>query len=300
MTRLFVRLAVCAAACCVVAAAAATSTDAQRAPQQVDVIVVDRNNTPVTDLTVRDVIVREDGVAREVATVGAGSPPSPIVLLIDTSQAAEAAVAHLRTGLTNFVGALTAGGSPVQTGLRTFGDRPTKVADPTTGAAAQRGIDRLFHQPGTGAHMLATIVETCNDLVKAGAVRPALVAFVAESGPEFSHEDRPRVAQALQRAGATLWVVVLQAPAGGLLNTTENRERAAVIGDGTVESGGLNVQVLSPQGIPAAFERLHTLFTSRVRITYGRPDALIPPKELEITTRREGLKVLAPRWPSAR
>jgi hypothetical protein len=127
-------------------------------------------------------------------------------------------------------------------------------------------------------------------------VRPALVAFVAEAGAEFSQTDRPRVARALQRAGATLWVVVLQAPAGGLLTTTENRERAAVIGDGTVESGGLNLQVLSAQGVPAAFERLAKLLTSRVRVTYARPDALVPPKELEVTVRREGVRVLAPRW----
>ncbi len=296
MTRAFLRLGVFVAACSTVAASAFTPTHAQRGPQQVDVIIVDRDDNPVMNLTVRDVIVREDGMAREVATVSPGGPPSPVVLLIDTSQAVESAIAQLRTGLTSFVRALGAAKTPVQVGLRTFGDRPTKVTDPVTGAAVQRGIDRLFHQPGTGAHMLDTIVEACNDLVKVGAVRPALVAFVAEAGPEFSQNDRPRVAQALQRAGATLWVVVLQAPAGAILNTDENRERAAVIGDGTVQSGGLNVQVLSPQGVPAAFERLQTLFTSRVRITYARSDALIPPKALEISTRRDGLRVLAPRW----
>jgi hypothetical protein len=296
MTRSLVRFAACAVSCSVAAAAGVMSADAQRGPQQTDVIVVDRDNNPVTNLTVRDIIVREDGMAREVATVGPGGPPSPVVLLIDTSQAAEPAIADLRKGLTSFVAALTAAGSPVQIGLRTFGDRPTKVNDPTSGAAVQRGIDRLFHQPGTGAHMLATIVETSNDLVKAGAVRPALVAFVAESGPEFSQDSRPRVAQALQRAGATLWVVVLQTPAGGLVDTAENRERAAVIGDGTIESGGLDFRVLSPQGLPPAFDRLRTLFTSRLRITYARPDTLIPPKEREVTTRREDLRVLAPRW----
>lgn len=295
MIRSFSRLIACAAAGSVVAAAAFTSARAQRGPQEIEAIIVDRDGKPVTNLTVRDVIVREDGVAREVATVSAGSPPSPVVLLVDTSQAAEPAISHLRTGLTSFVTALTAAPSAVQIGLRTFGDRPTKVADPTTGAAARRGIDRLFQQPGAGAHMLDTIVETCNDLVKTKAVRPALVAFVVEAGPEFSQNDRPRVAQALQRAGATLWVVVLQAPAGAILNTDENRERAAVIGDGTVESGGLNIQVLSPQGIPGAFEQLQGLLTSRVRITYARPESLIPPTKLEITTRRADLRVLAPR-----
>jgi hypothetical protein len=298
MMRTPIRFAACAAVCGL--AAAVVSTHAQRAPQQVDVIVVDRNNNPVTDLAVGDFVVREDGVAREVSAVGAGTPPSPIVLLIDTSQAAESSIADLRKGLTSFVTALTTGASPVQIGLRTFGERPTKVADPTTGSVVQLGIDRLFHRAGTGAHMLEAIVEASNDLAKIKAVGPAIVAFVVESGPEFSQDDRPRVAEALQRAGATLWVVSLQARAGALVNTPENRERAAVLGDGTIESGGLNLPILSPQGITSALERLRTLFTSRLRVTYGRPDTLVPPEKLEITTRRADLRVLAPRWTGGR
>jgi hypothetical protein len=297
MTRTTLRSMACAAAGGVLAVTALVSADAQRGPQQTDIIVVDRDDNPVTTLTVRDIVVREDGVAREVATVAHAGPPSPVVLLVDTSQAVEPAVSQLRTGLTSLVTSLNGSKQPVQIGLRTFGDRPTKVADPTTTGTAVRGaIERLFHQPGTGAHMLDTIVETCTDLVKTGAVRPAIVAFVAEAGPEFSHNDRPRVAQALQRAGATLWVVVLQASAGGILTTDENRQRAAVVGDVTTESGGLHVQVLSPQGIPAAFERLARLLTSRVRVSYARPEALIPPKALEVTLRREDVRVLAPRW----
>ncbi len=282
------------AVCALVAAAAVAS--AQRGPQQVEVLVLDRDDNPVKGLTVADFVVREDGQAREIAAVEPAPPPSPIVLLVDNSQAADPAIADLRKGLTGFIAGLTGPDSPVRVGLWTFGERPTKITDPTVGGAAQRGVDSLFHRPNTGAHLLEAIGDVTRDLVKLGAVRPAIVAFVAESGPEFSQEDRPRVAQALQRAGATLWAVVLQAPAGGLVTTTENRERAAVIGDGTGDSGGLTIRVLSPQGIPGAFDRLQRLFTARTRISYGRPEKLIPPKTLEITTRREGLKVVAPEW----
>ena len=295
MTHAFVRFSACAALLLGV-----TTVQAQQAARQIDVVVVDRDNNPVTNLTAADFVVRENGVAREIGAVGPGAPPSPVVLLIDNSQAANPAIADLRRALTSFVGSLTTGEPPVPIGLRTFGERPTKLADPTASTAVLRGIEGLFHRPGAGAHMLEAIVETTNDLVKAKADRPALIAFVVESGPEFSQEDRPRVVQALQRANATLWVVVLQAPAGEVLSTTENRERAAVVGDVTIESGGLDFRVLAPQGIPAAFDRLQRLLTSRTRIAYGRPDRLVPPQKLEITVRREGLRVLAPRWTSAR
>jgi hypothetical protein len=296
MTTQTTRLLTCAALWA--AATVVMPAQSQRSPrqQQTDVIVVDRNNSAVTNLTMDDFVVREDGVAREVISVGPGQPPSPIVLLVDNSQASEPTILDLRKGLTGFVDAIAASDSAVQIGLRTFGERPTKVSDPTTAALVRLGIERIFHRSGTGAHMLEAIVETSNDLAKSGAVAPAIVVFVVEAGPEFSQDDRPRVAEALKRAGATLWVVALQARAGALVSSTEARERAAVIGDGTVESGGLSLPVLSSQSIPQAFERLHALFTSRQRITYGRPDTLIPPETLEITTRREDLRVLAPRW----
>jgi len=283
---------------CTVATAAAVAipAHAQRSPRQHEatVTVVDRNNNPVTDLTIDDFVVREDGVAREIISVNPAGPPSPIVLLVDNSQASEPTILDLRKGLTDFVSGLSAADSAVQFGLRTFGERPTKVADPTSAAIVQLGIDRIFHRTGSGSHMLEAIVETSNDLQKAGAAHPALVAFVVESGPEFSQDDRIRVAEALDNAGATLWVIVLQARGGGL-GTPELRERAAVIGDGTIESGGLSLPILSSQSIPQAFGRLQSLLTSRLQLTYGRPDTLIPPEKVEITTRRADLRVLAPR-----
>ena len=56
-----------------------------------------------------------------------------------------------------------------------------------------------------------------------------------------------QVADALKSAGASLWVVVLQI-GGQPMNTSEARERAAVIGDVTTDSGGMSKVVLSAPG----------------------------------------------------
>ena len=293
------RLGACALAA--LAVGSLSTLDAQRSTlaQRADVIVIDRTGSPVTNLTAADVIVREDGVTREVISVEPGPPPSPIILLADTSQAVDRTIPDLRKGLSAFAAGLGAADPNVKIGLRTFGERPTKVADPTSAEMVQLGIERLFHREGTGSYFLQAIVETTSDLVKAETPGAALVAFVVEAGPEFSQDDRNRVSDALRRAGASLWVVVLQARGGGL-GSPEDRERAAVIGDGSVESGGLSVPVLSSQAIPQAFSKVQTYFTSRLRITYSRPDRLIPPEKLEIAARRDDLKVLAPRWTAAK
>ena len=120
-------------------AGAAPHADAGQAArqQQLDVIVVDRNQNPVTDLTPAEFVVREDGVAREVISVTAGAPPSPIMLLVDNSQAAEPSLLDIRRGLAAFVDAF--GATSVQIGLKTFGERPTTVAAPTSPAMVRIG-----------------------------------------------------------------------------------------------------------------------------------------------------------------
>ena len=106
MTTWTTRLVACALAA---ALAAPLAAESQRSPQQqrADIIVVDRDNKPVTDLTPEAIIVREDGVAREVISVEPAGPPSPVVLLVDNSQAAEPAILDLRKGLTDFVTAIS-------------------------------------------------------------------------------------------------------------------------------------------------------------------------------------------------
>ena len=51
------------------------------------VAVLDRNDAPVADLDPDAIVVREDGVAREVVRISPAPPPTDIVLLVDDSQA---------------------------------------------------------------------------------------------------------------------------------------------------------------------------------------------------------------------
>ena len=60
------------------------------------VSVVDKKDKPVTELAPTDLVVREDGVQREVLRVTKASAPMPIAVLIDDSQAAERAIPDIR------------------------------------------------------------------------------------------------------------------------------------------------------------------------------------------------------------
>jgi VWFA-related protein len=278
-----------------VRAASVQNTTRETRERHVFMTVLDKNDAPVTDLTVGDVVVREDGVAREIASVGRATSPMQIVLLADDSQAAMNMPAELKKGLTTFVQqVLTASpGSEIQ--LMTFGERPTQQSPFTSSLAVlNQAIGNVFPRTGAGAYMLEAIIESTKALAKKEAPRPVIVAFVVEDGPEFSNDDRQMVERALKNAGVTLWTIPLEGRQAA--SSTAWRERAAVISDVAAASGGGTKAILDKQALERAFSSVATWLTSQVDVTYSRPDRLIPPTKLEVSVKRPELRVSAPRW----
>lgn len=281
--------------------AAAWTAAIAAAPQQsrqrsVSVTILDGDDRPVSDLQPRDVIVREDGVAREIVSVAPAPPPTEIVLLVDDSQAAMQALRDLRDGLQGFADLVTSLEPAPAVRLATFGDRHTVLVNFNPAfPAVSRGIEQVAPRPGSGARLLEAIDESTAALRARKAERPVIAAFVVEAGPEFSDVRHTQIREALERANASLWAIVLTQPGGGGSSQAQ-RERDIVIGDVTRQSGGRSELVLAAQQLPQAFDELAAQLASRWEITYGRPDSLIPPSELEITGRNGELQVLAPEW----
>jgi hypothetical protein len=263
--------------------------------RHVYVRVVDAKGAPVATLTPRDVVVREDGVAREVIGVSAAPPPTHLVLLVDNSPEAERVLIELRTAVTAFARQMNQLAAPPAMMLTTFAERPTRVVDFTTSdIAIENGIKKVFPRPGSGAYFLDAIVETTGALQKAKAARPVIVAFTMDASAEFSDRVHRNVEEALDEAKASLWTIQLQTV--GARTGTNSRERESVVGDVTTWSGGMNKPVLSAQGLAAAFAEVAAAILGRVDVTYGRPASLIPPKRISVEARDKTLRLSAPRW----
>jgi hypothetical protein len=279
----------------VVAVQAGAPAQRERRERGVVVTAWTQAGTPVTDMAEKDFIVREDDLAREVIRVSPAAPPSHIWLLVDDSQASDPAIAYLRTAIPKFIKKISALEPAPQLALMTFGDRPTKrVEFSSKHEMVEQGAGKLFAVLGSGAYFMMAVRDAATDLKKRNATNPIILAFVAEAGPEFSNDHRGMVRNALEQAGASLWTVVLESREKDL--TTEGRERDAVIYDVSAQTGGLSRGAASPQGLDPVFESVGALISSRYLVVYGRPESTIPPKSVEVTTKRPNVRVSAARW----
>jgi VWFA-related protein len=251
------------------------------------VSVVDSSGKPVAGLTVKDFVVREDGVAREVLKVGPATDPLTISLLIDDSQASNPAINDIRNGLNAFIERLS---DKAEIALATYGERPTSLVDYTTSAEAlKKGVTRIFARPGSGAYLLDAIIEVSKGLQKREAKRPTIVVLMMEDGPEFSNRHYEPVLEEVKKSGAALHVLAVGSPSAS--REDEIRNRNMVIAEGTKRTGGRRDQLLAVSAIPERFKQVADELTSQYVVSYARPEALIPPERLEVTVTRPGLTV---------
>ena len=267
--------------------AGSAALDAQGAAdrqQTVFVSAVDRNGSPVEDLTVDDVIVREDGRLREVLSVVRATDPMDVALLVDTSSAAIGSIQDVRAGVAAFLEAL---GDGHRVALVTMDSRPTIVVDYTANRERlMEAADGLFALPNTSGTRLDAIVEIARGLDQRDTERVAIVPVVFEGGEQtrFYTDD---VLAALERAGVSLHAVTV----GEFVNTGQEpaRSLAEVWERGTRDSGGQRLIVRTANALDTVMGRLAAELGAQYRVTFGRPDSLIPPEELEIETNRADL-----------
>ena len=252
------------------------------------VFALNEDGAPVDTLTPEDVVVREDGVAREVLKVTPSSEPVDITLLVDNSVASTKALQDIRLGVEKFV-ATFAGPHPIT--LVTVADRPTVQVNSTTSKAPLlQGAKRLFAQPEAGATMIEAIIEASKAIGKRKPARSAIIA-ITSMGVEFSDRSYQFALDALADSGAVLHVLELQDTQRASTQSQNVRDRNIVIDRGTTETGGVRDLLITNLSLTDALQKVGKIATTQYEVVYGSPDRLIPARKVEVFSARPTLKV---------
>jgi VWFA-related protein len=276
-------------------AISAFGTGANAAPQSADVrtreiyvSAVDRQGAPVTGLTAADFTIKEDGATREIIDVKPATEPMQIALLIDDSAAARDATSFLRDGLAAFLERMR---GHAEIGLITVGERPTVLASYTTDTEVLNDkVKRLFPRNNAGAYLLDALVDVSKGLAKREAKRPVIVAITFE-GTEYSNVQYQTVLRELEKSGAAFNAIAVGSPSSSL--DDEMRNRGQVLAEGTSRTGGRRDQVLTNSGIPDKLKQVADDLLNQYVVTYGRPDKLIPPEKIAVSSNRPNVTVRA-------
>ena len=261
---------------------------AQTQERDMFVSAVNRAGEPVASLGPADFVIQEDGRRREILRVRRATDLIDLAVLVDTSAAADQQVNDLRMALEAFIGRMR---EQSHIALIEYGDRPRVLTDYTRDAGLLKtGLGMVFSKPGSGAYVLEALVDTLNGRKKRDAERSAAVV-VWLGGREFSTLGYDAVQSGLIAQGTALHVVTVSRGAASDAMTDEGRNRDRVFDTGSSLSGGSRRNVLSSMALKDALDKVATELLAQYRITYARPQTLIPPEKIDIRAARPDLTV---------
>jgi hypothetical protein len=265
----------------------ATPSGAQTTEREMFVSVLDQNDAPVLGLGVPDFAIREDGRVREVLRARRAADVIDIALLVDNSQALGSQLNDVRQAIQAFIARMR---PQAQISIIGLGDRPTIYADYTNSEEQlASGVGRIFPIPGAGAYTLEAVREVLKGFEKRKPERSAIVV-VWVGGREFSTGGYEPLIDGLKSRGTALHVIAVGAQVPADVRTTEGRDRELLFDRGTTETGGRRDNILSSMAMTDTLNRLAAELLGQYRITFARPDSLVPPEKTVVAVRQAGLK----------
>jgi len=278
-------LAVIIVALCVASPRISAAGQAGAHERTMYVSAVDSKGEPVEGLGPDAFVIQEDGRRREILRVSKAIDPIDIALLIDNSAASRAALTDMRTALSNFVAKMGTGNQNAVIGLA---DRPTIITDYTNDSKKLSDAVKIISMPSSGMTLLDGLVETSKGLKKRETPRAVIVAVVTD-GTEFTNYYSKDVVRAMTDAGVQLHLVGI----GRFLHSDEHatRERSFLLTEGPRGTGGSEETILASTGLDQALQRLARELSSQYKVVYSRPESLIPPEKIEISSGRADLTV---------
>jgi len=250
--------------------------------RRLEVSVLDASGDRVQGLVPEELVVLENGVARDVARVEPDTRPLSVTLLIDSSRSLRSVYRlQLLGAVEGFFEKLPA---ETRVAVWTTGARPSLRYGPGTDtAAALRALERVV--PEGGNTVLDALVETTGDVGIPEGERTAVVVL-SSNGIEFSSRDRRQVVDAARPQAGEFHVVYFQE---GESDLEMQAGYSYVFSELTKRSGGLYETPLSSMAAADRMRRIGADLQARYRIRYATLEGL-EERKLEVQVARPDVK----------
>ena len=250
------------------------------------VAALDEAGKPVRDIRTDEILIREDGVDREIVSVKPSTETLNIMLLADTTAAVDEMLLDVRTALIAFVRQVHSVSPDAQISLMEFGQAAVTVVPFTTSDAdLEKGVNRLSGKPRSASVLLEAINAASNNLAKRPSPRRAIVSLNIEPGDEQSREDPKRIVESLRKSLAQLWCVSIQKGA------LKNPQRDVVLNAFTKNTGGDRQFIVGQSAIATHLKSFADALTSQYEATYKRPGTKAQAVQIGVT--RTGVRLHA-------
>ena len=289
---------------CVALSAIPVSVSGQSVERLVYASVLDRAGRPVTDVTAKDLKVRENNIDRRVLLVSRAVERLDVAVLVDTSEDAEPFIPDFRRGLLEFVRGM---GDRHEIALIGFGQRPNTLVDYTRDLRRlEAGVARVFVQRGSGAYLMDGIIETSLSLRSRERPQREIVVITSD-GRELSDRNSGEVLGEVQRSGIILDAFVVVGRQQGVGRASEagipewtapaasqdqpGHERAFALDEAIKRTGGRRENLVTAATLAAKLRELAARLSNQYRVIYEGPPSLTRPASIEIVTTRSDVRV---------
>jgi VWFA-related protein len=264
--------------------------------------VVDSKGVAVADLKLEEIAIKEDGASRTVLDVRPAAEPMQIVLLVDDSGPG---IQELREGVAKFVQIVRNSG---EVAIITTAKQNTVLVDFTSDPGALlMAVNRLTTRTTSGGYLLEAIQESARTLSRREARRPVIVVIALE-GTEYSNVSAKQVLEDVQRSGAIVHVLTVGKPSMKTMTAWSQRPtesihealdetiaRSTVFAEAPRQSGGRLEQVGQMSGMPTRLAEIAYELRDQLAVVYASPASAKPAEKFEVSVKRRGVKVRAPK-----
>lgn len=261
------------------------------ADKTIFVTVLEESGKPVTDIKLGEILIREDGVDREVVTVERATQPLYVAMLVDTTPQAQPYVRDIRDGFVAFARQVRAANPEARISITEFGQAAVPITPFTTDAEKlEKDIGRIYPKQDAPSVLLEALIDASNSLAKQNSPRRAIVAFNMEGTLERSREEPAKVQEAIRKAGAQLWALTLDR---GQKKLETLSQRDIVLNALTKNTGGKREYINAEPAIPVHLKLFADALAAQYAVTYKRPSSERPKVVQTGLTRAGPLKLHA-------